>query len=57
MINITNTQGSLVSTENINTTEGLNVYDLGNKNLNSGMYFVSIIQNGETHTTRMIVNK
>lgn len=54
-ISIFDGQGKLAFSEKMIPNQGLNVYNVGNKQLGNGMYIVSIEQQGQRQTTRMIV--
>lgn len=56
-ISIFDIHGKQVFIDQINTIEGLNIYELGKISLDAGMYFVNLNQNGETHTSRILVSK
>ena len=56
-IDIYSLQGGLVYTAILNTNEGLNIFNIGKLDLHAGLYFVNLNQNGETHTSKIYVNK
>jgi hypothetical protein len=54
---ITDTYGRKVSSINNTLQSGINLYSFSNLNLNSGVYYIKILSNGDLmNSTRLIVN-